>query len=272
MSNYSYKYPLLNDKEWLYQKYINEKLSTEQILKLVGCKTANSVRQSLIRFDIEVRTRTVGLTCNRVNDGFNFNQEVIYGCLLGDGGLSKWNKFSDESNPFFRKRNKFKDHIEHIANLLGLNENSISYEYVKSSKSNTMCDVYTLKSASYKELLPIYKKWYPESNDFKKIVPNDIIITPTVLLHWFMDDGCTWYRKDRKNTPIVGSFSSESFTKEENMMLIEKIKDSTGLLLTPQKCNSGTESRISIPTSQIKAFFEVIGNCPVNSLEYKWKG
>src|SRR4051812_15045126 len=51
----SFKYDLLNDKDWLYQKYVIEKISTEEIARLAGAKTANSARQALIRFGIELR-------------------------------------------------------------------------------------------------------------------------------------------------------------------------------------------------------------------------
>ena len=269
MANYSYKYPLLNDKQWLYEQYVVQQLSTEQLVSKVGCKTCNSIRQALLRFDIPVRSVSEGLTINRVADGLNFNKEVIDGCLLGDACLTKWNKVSDNSNPCFRKRNKHKDHIEYVATILNLSNKCIQ---TKSEKfKDNIYDVTTLQSQSHIELMDFYKRWYPENNSFKKIVPDDIVITSTVLLHWFMDDGCTWYRNDRIGMPVVGSFSSESFTKEENMMLIEKIKVSTGLILTLQKCNTGTSYRISIPTSVIPQFFEVIGSCPVKSFKYKWK-
>lgn len=269
MANYSYKYPLLNDSSWLYQKYIVEQLSLNNIVPLVGAKTTNSISQALRRFDIPVRTKSEGLTNNRVSDGFVLNQEVIDGCLLGDGYLTKWNKQSDNSFPIFKKRNANKDHVEYVSTILGLSLDNVKFEQTK--LNGKLFDAYILRTLAYKELLPIYKKWYPEDNNFKKVVPSDIIITPTVLLHWFMDDGCTWIRKDRKGTPIVGAISSESFSKEDNMMLIEKIYSATGLKLTPNKSNSGTTSRLSIPTSQIKLFYDVIGNCPVESLNYKWK-
>src|SRR5687767_8241544 len=42
-------YPLLNNKEWLEQKYLLEKLSLNKIVELVGAKDSNSVRQALLR-------------------------------------------------------------------------------------------------------------------------------------------------------------------------------------------------------------------------------
>lgn len=270
MSNYSKKYIQLNDKDWLYQKYIVENLSTNQITKLIGAKTSNSVCQALRKFDIPVKSIHDGLTRNRITN-FIINEDVITGCLLGDAGMRSHNKFSDNSFPYFYKKNKFKDHIEYVATCINIDISTIKYEPIKIKGYDTICDVYILRTLSSKELMPLYRKWYPSINNYKKIVPEDINITPTVLLHWFMDDGSTWYRKNRNGTPIVGVFSSESFTKDENTMLIEKIYKNTGLKLTLTKTNSGTKSRISIPTSQIQSFYEIIGQCPVPSLRYKWK-
>jgi len=51
-------------------------------------------------------------------------------------------------------------------------------------------------------------------------VPYDINITPTVLLHWFMDDGSTTQRrKDSKTKQIITTFCTESFSYADNCLL-----------------------------------------------------
>ena len=111
------QYDLLNNKEWLYKKYVKEKLSTKDIKKLCGAKTSNSVRQALIRNNIKVRNVSEGLTCNRINDGFILNVPVIEGSLLGDARLGIYNRKSDISNPYFSKKNIGKDHGSGVENL-----------------------------------------------------------------------------------------------------------------------------------------------------------
>lgn len=51
------KYPQLNDRDWLYQKYWIEKQSLNQIAKLVGggC-SRDTVRYAMKHFDISCRT------------------------------------------------------------------------------------------------------------------------------------------------------------------------------------------------------------------------
>lgn len=50
------KYPLLHEKEWLEKKYLDEKLSTCTIAKIVGCKSSTTVNNALVSLNIEKRT------------------------------------------------------------------------------------------------------------------------------------------------------------------------------------------------------------------------
>lgn len=108
----SYKYPILNDRDWLYARYWVDCMSTRQIASMVGCKDCNSVRQALIRFDIPVRNVSDGITV--LNTPINVNKSVIDGCLLGDAYMRIWNKSSPISNPYFAKTNKYLDHVVYV--------------------------------------------------------------------------------------------------------------------------------------------------------------
>ena len=54
------KYPELNDRGWLYQKYCIEKLSATKIGEILNC-SHHSVTRSLRRLDMPVRTRAEGM-------------------------------------------------------------------------------------------------------------------------------------------------------------------------------------------------------------------
>lgn len=270
MANYSFKYPLLNDRTWLYQQYVLEKKSTIEIASLAGAKTANSARQALLRNNIKVRTVGEGLTCDREDEGFVLDKEVIEGCLLGDGFLRKWNPGSDNSYPYFKKRNKYYDHVLYVAKQV--------FPHTYQDKVKEHCEkhdgsdytVFSMNSLSHKELLPFYKKWYPGDNDFQKVVPEDIEITNKVLLHWFLDDGCSWIRRDRNNAVVI-VLCSESFVKNDQERLCSCISKEFGLRCKVGKCQFGTGYRIYISQSQTKGFYDIIGEPPVASLAYKWK-
>ena len=203
------KYPLLNDKKWLYEKYIREGFGTIKICKLSGAKTPNSVRQALIKYNIPVRTIGDGLRINRKDDGLIINKEVIDGCLLGDGFLCKWNKNSDVSFPYFAKRNKYYDHIKYVSNL---------------------------------------------------------------LLHWFLDDGNSYQaRKNSRTKQIIITLCSECFSKNNQEMIMDKVNNKFNLSMRLNKANSGVGYRIVVPQSKASLFYDIIGPCPVPSMEYKWK-
>lgn len=266
------KYKLLNNKKWLKTKYIDEKLSTKKIAKLVGAKTCNSVRQHLIKFDIPVRNISDGLTiCN--DDGFIWNsksEQIIEGGLLGDAYMSSYNPKSDYSYPVFRRKNKHKKHIEWVAYALG-GQKMVDRIFSESRTfRNKSFEYFVFQTFCHKELLEIYRRWYQYKNGkLTKIVPVDLKLTPITLLHWFLDDGSTSWRKDRvKQVRLI--FCSESFTKAENEFLCEQIKG-FGLRSTIKKCPSGTGWRIGIGQSSVADFFDLIGSCPVESMRYKWK-
>lgn len=271
----SFKYDMLNNKEWLCQKYVTEKLSTIDITKLAGAKVANSARQSLIRYGIDVRNISDGLTCNREEDGFILNIPVIEGSLLGDAYLSIYNKESDISNPCFCKKNIGKDHIQYIYNHI-FNKRVVKIKketYHKFNDKRFKKDIYTsyfIRSLSHRELKSLYERWYPKWNNYKKVIPEDVDISPVSLLNWFMDDGNSYQRrKNSKVKQIVITLCSECFTKKNQQMIVDKINKEYKLNFKVVSYNS--RWRIRLPQSQASLFYDIIGPCPVPSMEYKWK-
>lgn len=263
------KYELLNDADWLHQRYIVEQLSTIKIGKLIGVKQPNSVRQALLANGISLRSVSDGLTCNRTDDGFVIEESVLTGCLLGDAGLQKWKKGSANALPAFYKKNKFYSHIKYVGELLfgDLWETRYKPEYRLLNGKNLL--YHRINSLTHKELVPIYERWYPESNGYLKVVPDDIKIDAKVLLHWFMDDGSTSFRKDRGS--IVATLCTESFSKEDQEKLVAKVDEAFGMKFTLKPVNFGTGWRIGIKSTTLPMFYDIIGPCPVPDLVYKWK-
>lgn len=266
-------YPELKNKDWLYEKYVTEKRSLNYITKLIQCKSSNSVRQALIRFGIPVRNCSEGLTVN--NEQLFLNKEIIDGCLLGDAGLRKYNKRSDNSYALFYKKNVNLDHIEYVAKFFYKNfQNYISTDSYTLDEKTFSCHIFSTRVD--KRLDSWYIRWYPEHNQFVKLVPRDIEITPLVLLNWFMDDGSSSYRKRlyrgvkqvRKNQVKI-TFCTECFTLDDQIFLRDEINRKYNLkcIVTPVK----NSFRLKIPQSKTLDFFNIIGSSPVESMKYKWK-
>lgn len=264
----SYKYPLLNDRNWLYNRYIVEKLSTNNIRDIIQCAASNSVRQALIRHDIPVRNVSSGLTIN--NQTITINKSVIDGCLLGDAWLFRYNPSSSISLPYFTKKNKFYDHVCYDISQLYPESDITSFIHTSDNKCNgTIVKYYELRTPVHSELMEFYTRWY---EDGTRQPPSDLKIDPTVLLHWFMDDGSSYHRRrESKIKQIVITLSCEGFKLDKIHMLCGILCRDSKLPFKVSPCNSGCRYRITLSQGYSKRFFEYIGPCPVKSFEYKWK-
>ena len=268
------KYPLLNDKGWIYQKYVIENLSTTSIAKLVGCKNENSINQALKRHSIPVRILDNPWQYYH-DDPIIFDFDIINGSLLGDASLRKWNSSSKNANAYFSKRNKYLDHIELVAKSLYPNNFK---EKIKSSickcqgKKFNHFSIYTSSNQVFKEM---FEKWYPKDNNFEKIVPQDLKINQKTLLHWFLDDGNSYYRNRRdciqKTSQVSISMCCEGFKEEYVELLRDICTRDTSLPFVIGKCNFGYGTRLKIKQSASDDFFDYIGECPIDSMRYKWK-
>lgn len=269
------KYLQLNDKDWLYQKYIVEKISLKQLGDMLGCKNCNTVRQALKRFSIPIRDKRESKDVLKENDEpILLDLDIFNGSMLGDGMMRKFNKTSQVSNPYFAKKNMYIDHVEFIAKSFY----PLTYkEYISLDYSKLTDKYYPIfRTLSSKIFLDHYNKWYPDGGI--KVVPNDLILTPNIILHWFMDDGCSYDRK-RKDCIIQETrqvcilFASQSFNKEDNQRLVDQLRNfklNAALKYTTGK-DKGTGYTITISQGSANDFFDLIGPCPVKSLEYKWK-
>lgn len=264
----SYKYKILNDKQWLYDQYVVNKLSTNQIASFINCKASNTIRQALIRHGIDVRNVSDGLTIH--NEPIILNASVIDGCLLGDGWLKRWNKSSDVSLPYFTKKNKYKDHVVYVADMIMPTD--VTYKCIKPiiNKCNDKEFIYyQLKTPVSDLLMVFYDRWYSTGS---RQPPDDIIIDNVSMLHWFLDDGSSYLRKRNSDTKQVTiTLSCEGFTAERIQMLADKIKLITRLPFKKTKCNSGCGFRLTLTQKYTQQFYEYIGKCPVESFNYKWK-
>jgi len=271
------KYSLLNDRNWLHKKYTTDGLSTEQIAQLVGCLSCSSVSQSLRRHNINVRSKSEGHRVSRDDDGFVVYKDVIEGCLLGDGSLKVGNRYSDDSYPLFSKRNIHHDHVKYVGELLFGDNADSRIKLVDNTTTLGKGQIYSLTSLTHPELMELYRAWYPASNDYKKIIPTSIEITPALLLHWFLDDGYSYkYTRLQKYTYTRLEFACMSFTVEELEMLCVKIYEKFGItmFIRVHKRNgkiAGTGCEVHVKQGDIPLFYEIIGPPPVPSLAYKWK-
>lgn len=276
-------YKQLNDREWIYQKYVIENFSALRIAKMVGCKTSNSVRQALQKFNIPIRSYRDAQVVGR-DDNLIVDEEVLVGTLLGDGSLQKSSKTSSIAAPYYTKKCKWEDYSNHIGKIFSKSgEVNLTFEkvFLQRKRWSANCEYYVFRTLSSSLFIPWYSQWYPSG---KKVIPANLCLTPRIMLYWFLDDGfSTWRNRtgeishnrnnkvySQKTKQVILGFCSESFTREENEFLCCRI-ERLGLGTSLRKCNSGTGWRIFISQESTNDFFDLIGECPVQSLKYKWK-
>lgn len=276
-------YKELNDKEWLQYNYEECSRSMMSISKDLGCNH-NSVRQALIKHGFKIRNCSEAQIINSKTD-LKINKSVLDGSLMGDAFFHKWKKGA-KSLPALQKKNKYFDHLEWFAKQF---EDEPKIEFVEQflKKTEKTYTYYTYRTGVDVKLQEYYTRWYPEWNNYKKVIPDDIDVDETFLLHWFLDDGCSHLR-NRKNEfdkkgwsqhkrQVTIFLASECFDLDSQQLLCDKINDKYDLKISPKKIvwkNSKVDMegyRCFVPQSNSDKFFEILGSCPVKSLEYKWK-
>lgn len=116
-----------------------------------------------------------------------------------------------------------------------------------------------------KEWYEQYLRWYPEGQDGKRLkqVPDDVVISPTSVMIWYLGDGSVVHPND--DSRIMLRISTDGFKREGVELLVEKLND-IGI-----QCHRNNENRVQIKARGIPAFFNYIGReSPVKCYDYKF--
>lgn len=125
--------------------------------------------------------------------------ELLDGSLLGDGMLERpWKEGWESSR--FRMRLGVHDcaYLEAVRALLGpfvtapfREERSeaptqVAGKVIRDGSTERFCESLILLTINHPLFGSLRQRWYPNG---VKIVPADLVVTPTVLLHWYCQDG-----------------------------------------------------------------------------------
>jgi len=246
---------LYQNKDWLYQKYVEEKLSLSQIGKKIN-RDITTIYNWLHKFNIPVRSVAEGTHLIEANH-CNLSKQAIEwlnGELLGDGCLYSYSSYSAN----FIYGSKYLEYIHYISDILksfGIGGGEIKKKYNK----DWDCYVYHYYSHCYVELLPIRKRWYP---DGKKIVPRDVTLTPLTCRQFYIGEGCLSHRKKQRPHIVLATYG---FLIED----VEWLKIQLNKL--GFKATRRSQNRIGISSHSTKQFLDYIGKCPVKCYQYKWE-
>lgn len=251
------------NKEWLHNKYWDEELSQEQIGRL--CETTrDTIRYWIKKFNISQRSLNESVHLARVNHcKLSLKAtEWINGELLGDGSLTTTSKEdnlpSENLSALFRYSSKHKEYINYISSTLksfGIKQSGrIIKQYNR--KQENYC--YKYNSHSYKELMFIYRKWYPKG---KKVIPKDLELNSLTLRQHYIGDGSLIHQN--KNKRII--LCTCGFSIFNVNRLVKQLNNLGFKAMRQPSLNT-----IHISTYSVKNFLNYIGECPVNCYQYKW--
>ncbi|MFQ5647869.1 MAG: helix-turn-helix domain-containing protein [Candidatus Aenigmatarchaeota archaeon] len=190
--------------------------------------------------------------------------DIINGNLLGDACVRVW-----RGKYFYYKHTaKDKRYLEWLADLLDELRVTI-YIVTDNPKAGTYALGFYINKSRVESLLNLRKKWYRSANGKTvKIIPEDIELNPTVLLHWYLGDGSLVRQKGNRVPRIV--LATNNFSKQYIDFLIEKLRD-IGLNFYPLQSFSGFKNgakcgRVLISKTSDGTpfrFFKLIGiRCP----------
>ena len=286
------------DESWLKHQYLDLKKSQTEIARMCGVSQgtiSNAIRkfdiptcqkEETVRKNIQELKRlySSGWSQRKIAKHFQVDQKVIYkimrefgiearepdetranhvrlgqsalefinGELLGDGCLFAKN----DKSACYEHGSQYPEYLDWLSRVFedfGLKQMG----HIHMRKTNWSVGFY-YQTLSYRELLPLYRKWYP---DGKKIVPRDLKLTPLTCRQWMIGDGYLGH-------PPFITFATYGFSHEDIAFLAQQLVDLGFQVSLP----SGTPI-IRIQKRSVQDFLDFIGPCPdpIKSLYgYKW--
>ncbi|MGI6226237.1 MAG: hypothetical protein ACOYJ1_08300 [Peptococcales bacterium] len=230
-------------KQNVVEDYINGK-SLSKLSQETGINIG-TLRYSLQKLGIPIRSISEGVNIYLRDKGkddvqlSSTNQQILIGNLLGDGSLRKLVK-----RALYTHTDKNYEYVEWLKNEF--KKDNITFQEVRQSENKC----FALESHVFSCFNDFYDLFYPNR---KRVVPENIELTPLVLRQWYISDGSVCSHKGLKLAKM-----------EYNKSLLEQLRKHIG-----QECTRQLESYY-IPKSLRFAFIDYIGECPTKCYEYKW--
>ena len=124
-------------------------------------------------------------------------------------------------------------------------------------KGNGNREAYRFATQKLSILTPFYNLFYREG---KKVISDDLKLSPLSLAVWFMDDGS----KSRSSIYL----NTQQFTKDEQLKLIDLLRNQFDIDSTLNK--DKIYYRIRIWTQSVKRFTELVKTFVLEEFQYKF--
>ncbi|MFH0890021.1 MAG: helix-turn-helix domain-containing protein [Candidatus Aenigmatarchaeota archaeon] len=202
----------------------------------------------------------------------NFVEElrsIINGSLLGDACI----RVDKEKYFTFKYTAKDKKFLENLKKFFE------SYKircWITVDNPGVHSLSFYINTCHYKQFMELRGKWYiKENGKTSKMLPDDLEITPTTLLYWYLGDGCLVRRKNDENRVPTLCLATNCFSKKDVEILLEKLRkrklnfyatESASGFNKGEKAGYALYSKVQDGTPL--RFFQTIGiNCPKEILD-----
>ena len=263
----------MGNKIWTYE---DEQFLTKNI------KTSNEKMSKLLNRTIQaIASKKLKIGANK-RDKYPFiylsdrQKQIFDGLVISDACIRLPRKYSNQ-HPSFSLTSIHNSFIEDVKYKIPLRWSKTYVRLANSQKNRNNKTSYTiLTNNNYTtELSTEYKRWY---NNYIKIIPQDLKISPILLKYWFYGDGCSRRnRKYPKNIEI--RLATNNFTHLECIYLQELLKKE-GMPFNISRWKPKIETLKNKDRGYllyisrqglVMQFFEYIGQCDVSCFLYKWK-
>ncbi|MEK6895719.1 MAG: hypothetical protein AABX48_04325 [Nanoarchaeota archaeon] len=256
-----YLYNNLFTKDYLLKEYIGNKKGIKD-LSDINHVDWGTVRRYLIRYKINVRSNKEQKLISNPPKEFtinNLSKSFIDGLVLGDASIPK--RKDGIKSRAFTQACKHEEYLYYVKDRLfnfGITSSPILIRWIKDNRcKNKGYNQNFLQTHRYRTFEEFRERWYKNG---KKIIPQDLILTPDLLLQAYLCDG-NFYREIR--------LCLDAFNIEDILFLKRLIKEE--LDIETRVVKSKDQFELAIKKSDTPKFLEYIGTCPVKCYQYKWK-
>lgn len=188
---------------------------------------------------------------NTVGSLTEFERSIIIGSLLGDGYMriipGKHNAFLEINHSI-----KAKAYVDYKYTSL----KRLCKSAPKERDGNDDRVAYRFFTKQSKELTDLYNQFYRNN---KKIIPKDLVLNPTILAVWYMDDGS-------KCRPHDIYLNTQQFSIEDQKILLHKLRE---INIDARLNKDKKYFRIRILKDSVNTFMRIVSPYVFTSMRYK---
>lgn len=191
-----------------------------------------------------------------------YQKEIITGLLMGDGCCTTVSK-----NPLVVVGMASPNYLKYVNEQFPV----LGYDVILSTTADESADINErYKDNVHREEYSDIYEWRTKANPYfhkfqdwyesgKKVFPDDIKLTPTVLKHWYCGDG---------STQKIGNYYKASISTVKERSNVVKIEDYFKMVGLPEP-DWWTEHEMHWEKEHSREIFEYMGD-PLPDFEYKW--